>query len=411
MQKDPKTSFMRPVYFASRVMTLAERDYTQSEQMVLALMFVVSKFRPYLLPRRFSVVTTEETFPFVLQHMEVSPRIAKWVVCLQEFDYTFMVESSTRACLADILTQRCYEKKPKVKNNEPILKPPSRELEGAYSLYFDGAFKRKSGIAGAGIVILHPDKSKLLEKGERLEGVFSNNEAEYAALALGLRACIEQGVQRVNVFGDSMLLVRQIQGTWACKSSSLATRLREVRGLMRQFEAIQVSHVPRNENEEADKIAEKSLEVAFVGMTSLQEAKFEGCESLEEVLQFIETGEFLPHVPRNQRRWLARKAIKYNVVNGTLYCKGKDGILRRVPSEEEIESILESCHEGVCGGHFAHDITSRKILQSGFIWPSLHRDVQNWCKTCDDCQRTGPRRLFAKTLCRDSDTYQGVWSI
>ena len=83
MQKDPKTSFMRPVYFASRVMTLAERDYTQSEQMVLALMFAVSKFRPYLLPRRFSVVTTEETFPFVLQHMEVSPRIAKWVVCLQ----------------------------------------------------------------------------------------------------------------------------------------------------------------------------------------------------------------------------------------------------------------------------------------------------------------------------------------
>lgn len=127
--------------------------------------------------------------------------------------------------------------------------------------------------------------------------------------------------------------------------------------------------------------------MAFIGLTSIQEAKFEGCESLEEILQFIETGEFPAHVPRNQRRWLARKAVKYNVVNSALYCKGKDGILRRVPSEEEIESILKACHEGVCGGHFAHDITSRKILQAGFIWPSLHRDVQSWCKTCDeDCQ-------------------------
>ena len=73
---------------------------------------------------------------------------------------------------------------------------------------------------------------------------------------------------------------------------------------------------------------------------------------------------------------------------------GKDNVLRRFPHEDEIESILVACHEGVCGGHFAHDITSRKILQCGFVWPSLHRDVNYWCKTCDACQRAGPRKLL-----------------
>ncbi|MCO5563117.1 hypothetical protein L7F22_016753 [Adiantum nelumboides] len=49
--------------------------------------------------------------------------------------------------------------------------------------------------------------------------------------------------------------------------------------------------------------------------------------------------------------------------------------------------------QGVCGGHFSHDITSRKILQEGFVWPSLHRDVRHWCQSCHRCQRAGDRRF------------------
>ena len=41
---------------------------------------------------------------------------------------------------------------------------------------------------------------------------------------------------------------------------------------------------------------------------------------------------------------------------------GKHNVLNRVANEDEIQSILESCHQVMCGGHFAQDITSRKIL-------------------------------------------------
>ena len=79
---------------------------------------------------------------------------------------------------------------------------------------------------------------------------------------------------------------------------------------------------------------------------------------------------------------IATKATKYFLINEDLYCKGKDAILRKVPTEKEIIDVIKSFHEGVCGGHFAQEITSNKILQVGFVWPSLHQYVQHWCRTC-----------------------------
>ena len=108
MQKDEKSSLMQPIYFSSRVMTGQEKGYTVVEQMVLALMFAVTKFRSYLLPKEFVILTLEDAFPTILQHMDVSPRIAKWSLRLQEFQYTMQVESSTRAILAGLLTHRHF---------------------------------------------------------------------------------------------------------------------------------------------------------------------------------------------------------------------------------------------------------------------------------------------------------------
>ena len=81
-----------------------ERAYSVVEKVVLALMFATQRFRAYLLPRHFVIITMEDTFPHILQHMDVSSRISKWIAHLQEFDYTVMVEESTRVALAGILT-------------------------------------------------------------------------------------------------------------------------------------------------------------------------------------------------------------------------------------------------------------------------------------------------------------------
>ena len=126
-------------------MKTAEKEYTPVEQKVLALMFATQRFRSYLLPRHFVIITMEDTFTYVLQHMDVSARISKWIVQLQEFDYTVMVEESTRAALADILTYQFREKKEKKesKQSTPPATPIVKEIEEAFALYFDGAYRKK----------------------------------------------------------------------------------------------------------------------------------------------------------------------------------------------------------------------------------------------------------------------------
>ena len=82
----------------------SEKNYTDVEQMMFALISIVRRFRPYLLSRSFVVLTVDHCFPFIVQHMHLSPRVSKWILELQEFEYSFTVEESTRASLADILT-------------------------------------------------------------------------------------------------------------------------------------------------------------------------------------------------------------------------------------------------------------------------------------------------------------------
>ena len=57
--------------------------------------------------------------------------------------------------------------------------------------------------------------------------------------------------------------------------------------------------------------------------------------------------------------------------------------------EAEQQGILSHCHENACGGHFASQKTARKVLQSGFYWPSLFKDAHTMCRECNKCQRLG----------------------
>ena len=67
------------------------------------------------------------------------------------------------------------------------------------------------------------------------------------------------------------------------------------------------------------------------------------------------------------------------------YCA--DQIIQKCVPKQEQRGILSHCHKSACGGHFASQKTSMKILQSGFYWPSLFKDAHTMCKSCNKCQR------------------------
>ncbi|MCO5584435.1 hypothetical protein L7F22_038362 [Adiantum nelumboides] len=236
-------------------MTTAKKDYTAVEHMVMALMFAIGKFRPYLLPKKFVILTLDKNFPLVLQHMDVSARMFKWLVCLQEFEYTMRLESSTRASLNCLLTHECYEKKMKIKPMMVKVEEKVAKLGEVHSLYFEGAYKRKVDKATMGVVIYDEEGRKVFGKGLVLEDVHSNNATEYAALSLGLEWCLNLGIKHLNAFGDAFLLVKQVHVTWACRNQGLLVQLRKVNELLKGFEVARLLHVPRKDNQEADALA------------------------------------------------------------------------------------------------------------------------------------------------------------
>ncbi|MCO5559071.1 hypothetical protein L7F22_012663 [Adiantum nelumboides] len=142
LQQDPHSTRMRPVYFASRVMNALEKNYTEAKSMMLSLVFAVRKFRSYLLPKPFIILTAENLFPLVSSQMTLSTRISKWIMELQEFQYSFKVEDSVRAQLAGILTYRVHERDIKVLEVKTLPLPPPKSLPNAFTLFFDGAFRK-----------------------------------------------------------------------------------------------------------------------------------------------------------------------------------------------------------------------------------------------------------------------------
>ena len=141
--------------------------------------------------------------------------------------------------------------------------------------------------------------------------------------------------------------------------------------MLRRIKHCQVHYVGRAKNQEVDALASECLKEVTIGTVKLQEPKLQGKESLQSVLCFLETGEPPPHSTKGERRWLARKAVRYQLINKDLFCRGKDRVLWKIPFKEDIHRILHSCHNDVYGGHFAYELTCRKVLDAGFVWPSL----------------------------------------
>ena len=71
----------------------------------------------------------------------------------------------------------------------------------------------------------------------------SNNVAEYEACLLGLRIAIELGVKRLLVYGDSTLVINQVNKDWSCTSDKMDAYCSEIRKLEGKFYGIEYHHI------------------------------------------------------------------------------------------------------------------------------------------------------------------------
>lgn len=109
--------------------------------------------------------------------------------------------------------------------------------------------------------------------GEIAEGIgaTTNNVAEYKALVAGLLLALHKGFSELDVFMDSELVVSQVTGEWKIKKDTLRQLAVEARALMNRFEKISIRHVRREENFDADKLANQGMDAAQLDVQLDQE--------------------------------------------------------------------------------------------------------------------------------------------
>jgi probable phosphoglycerate mutase len=130
--------------------------------------------------------------------------------------------------------------------------------------HIDGASRGNPGPAAYAVVMESADGSRLAGFSEYL-GEATNNVAEYQALLAALEYALRNHYLRIHVQTDSELLARQIEGVYKVKSPALKPLRQRAQQMIARLEWFSIQHVPREQNHEADQLANQALEAAERG--------------------------------------------------------------------------------------------------------------------------------------------------
>jgi ribonuclease HI len=129
-------------------------------------------------------------------------------------------------------------------------------MDRVAEVFIDGASKGNPGPAGIGVLILDENKNEISKISEKIENT-TNNVAEYKALLKAIIECKKLNILSVKFYTDSQLLARQINGMYKIKDERLKSIYIKIKGKLLGFRNWEITHIPREQNVVADKLANK----------------------------------------------------------------------------------------------------------------------------------------------------------
>src|SRR5215472_13715310 len=127
--------------------------------------------------------------------------------------------------------------------------------------HIDGGSRGNPGPAAFAAVVKTAD-GELVDEVSGFLGHTTNNVAEYQALLAALDFALAHKCRRLRVLADSELLVRQINGAYRVKNQNLKPLYDRAKDLIARLESFSIQHVYREENREADRLANQTLDGA-----------------------------------------------------------------------------------------------------------------------------------------------------
>lgn len=126
-------------------------------------------------------------------------------------------------------------------------------------VYTDGGSRGNPGPAAAAYILKDAAGKTIAGKAYFLNQA-TNNIAEYNGILRGLQAAKLAGASQVELLSDSELIIRQIHGQYKVKSDALRDLFCQVMDQLAAFQSWQASHIPREQNKEADALANRAMD-------------------------------------------------------------------------------------------------------------------------------------------------------
>jgi ribonuclease HI len=417
----------RPMYYISEVLSETTTRYPQIQKMLYVVVLARRKLRHYFEAHPITVVSS---LGEIIRNPDAAGRIAKWS---EELMGEMLAYAPRKAIKSQILADFVAEW-------TDTQLPPQVQAE-CWTLYFDGSVM-KTG-AGVGLLFIAP-LGEHMRYTVRLHFHASNNMVEYEALLCSPRIAIETSIKRLDVRGDSQLVIDQVMRNASYHDDKMEAYCNAMRALKDKFYGIELNHVPRRYNEEANKLAKiasgritvptnvfaRDVAKPFVDLEPTPSSQEEplgapsdptGAEHMDEdpsneafvlsllegyvadeaeaidtepaprvedwrdkYIAWIDRGE-LP-LDRSEARRIARMANSFTLVDGELYKRTVSGVLQRCVPIPQGRELLRNIHAGVCGHHAAPHTLVGNAFRQGFYWPTTIVDASEIVRTCEGCQ-------------------------
>lgn len=137
--------------------------------------------------------------------------------------------------------------------------PEPKPVAAAYHINIDGGSRGNPGPAAYGVVI-RDARGATVTKLKKYIGRFTNNVAEYYGLIAAMDYAQSHGVRAIRIESDSELLVKQMRGLYRVKSADLQPLYERAQKMSKVFESFRIEHIFREQNREADALANEALD-------------------------------------------------------------------------------------------------------------------------------------------------------
>jgi ribonuclease HI len=137
--------------------------------------------------------------------------------------------------------------------------PEAKSATPAYRANIDGGSRGNPGPAAYGVII-RDAKGEVVAKLKKYIGRMTNNVAEYYGLIAALDYVQSQGIKALRIESDSELLVKQMRGQYKVRSLELQPLFERARKMSQALESFRIDHVYREQNREADALANEAMD-------------------------------------------------------------------------------------------------------------------------------------------------------